>query len=190
MSNPSGSGRKLTLSKTAPLGVCDLCGDPISAEDWYTSKGAPRRYCSIDCRNTANSRAGAHIIGAKTRQRIARGEWQNPAVLHPPSAAAIGAASRITRRREVAEGRWRNPGLTPEARAINSRPHKHTGALASAIERLRHGHVADLTPEEAEAHRAYRRTQGAAWRAGFTADQRSHWRSRWRAYWRKRHPHG
>jgi len=61
-------------TKTAPLGICDLCGDSIPRHRWHTSKRTPRLFCGRDCRNTANSRAGAtsartrstHVIGNDT----------------------------------------------------------------------------------------------------------------------------
>lgn len=65
--------------KKAPLGICDHCGGEIPEARHYTTKGTPRLYCSRDCRNTANSRAGAHILSRKGKERVRRGEWQNPA---------------------------------------------------------------------------------------------------------------
>lgn len=92
--------------KTAPLGICDLCGSPI--DDPYTSKGKPRRYCSRDCRNTGNSRAGNPERIRKQRERIARGVPKgvpvNPATINPPDKAKIGASVRLVRQREVEEG--------------------------------------------------------------------------------------
>jgi hypothetical protein len=58
----------------------------------------------------------------------------------------------------VEAGSWRNPALADQAREKLSRPRRHSGVLHSAIEKLKQGaKVADLTPEEQEAHRAYRR---------------------------------
>lgn len=72
------------------------------------------------------------------------------------------------------EGRWRNPGLTPAAREINSRTHKHSGALAEANERFKAGaRTADLTPEQQEAHHAYHRQLEAALREESNASRRS-----------------
>lgn len=181
----------MSTPKTAQIGICDLCGGSIPRRDWYTSHGKPRRYCSVDCRNTANSRAGNPVRTAKLRRAVADGRWRNPMRIRPPTGAEQAARARNGRLREVAENRWRNPGLTPEARAINSQPEKHTGALAHAIEKLGRGlHVGDLTPEEASAYRAYRRAQSAAWRQRWTPEQRSSWRARWRAAWHRRHPRG
>lgn len=176
-------------TKTAPLGICDLCGGPIANP--YTSKGKPRLYCSRDCRNTANSRAGSLERGRKVRERIASGEWVNPATINPPDPAKIGTGVRRVRLREVAEGRWRNPGLTPEARAKNSEPHIHSGALADAIEKLRRGKMADLTPEEAEAYRAHARERRRQLWQSKTEEEREEMRRKWReyaksAYWRKK----
>lgn len=122
-------------------------------------------YCSRDCRNTANSQAGAAIRGQQTRERIERGMWVNPASLHAPDPEKVGLGVSRRRKREVASGTWRNPGLTPEARAINSRPRKHSGLLARAMEILRRGRMADLTSEEADVYREYRRQQRLALQA-------------------------
>ena len=165
-------------AKTQPPGVCDHCFGPIPPNQWYTRRG-PRLYCSVDCRNTANSRAGAAERGRKAKDRVQSGTWQNPAQLNPPDPANLSAGARRLRLREVAEGRWRNPGLTPEARAINSQPHKHTGLLASAIEKLDAGQtMTDLTPAEAEAYRAYRRQLRVAHRDAANAYQRHRYHAR------------
>jgi len=143
-------------SKTQPLGICDLCLGPI--RDWYTSKGRPRLYCSVDCRNTGNSRAGATIRSEKACERVRMGQWVNPALIHPPTPENIGAGVKQARLREVEAGAWRNPALDDEAREKLSRPRKHSGVLHSAIEKLsRRLSVSELTPEEQEAHRLYRR---------------------------------
>lgn len=149
------------MGKVQPTGICDYCLGPIPQGEWYKVHPPhdPRLYCSIDCRNAANSRAGSAGRKEKARNRVAVGDWVNPATINPPQKENVAAGVRRARLREVAEGRWRNPGLTPEAREINSQPHKHSGALASAIEKLKSGlHIADLTEEEKEAHRAYRRS--------------------------------
>lgn len=168
------------MKKVQPIGICDLCLQSIPSHlGNYTSKGAPRLHCSRECRNTANSRAGAPIISQKTRARIERGEWANPAELNPPDPKVVTEGIREARLREVQEGRWRNPGLTPEAREINSRPHKHSGALAEAIERLNAGaSTSDLTPEQQEAHRAYRRQLEAARREEINAWHRERYTRR------------
>jgi hypothetical protein len=146
------------MSKSQPIGICDLCRGIIPPEDWYTSKGKPRMYCSIDCKNTANSRAGAPIRREKTLLRIARGEWQNPAELRPPTSDEQSYRARKGRKREVAEGRWRNPALSADARRKLSRPRKHEGILHLVIEKLKQGlGVADLSAEEQGAHRDYRK---------------------------------
>lgn len=143
--------------KTAPIGVCDLCAGVIKADEWFTRRG-PRRYCCVDCKNTANSRAGAPIRSDKAKERIASGQWQNPREKMTPEqiSETQSRASRTTRMREVEEGRWRNPALADEAREKLSRPRKHTGALHSAIEKLRAGvRMSDMTEAEQDAYRAY-----------------------------------
>lgn len=91
-------------------------------------------------------------------ERIDSGEWVNPASINRPSSETISKNSRAARLREVDAGTWRNPGQTEEAKIINSLPHKHTGALASAIEKIGKGvSSADLTSEERAAHIAYRK---------------------------------
>ncbi|HEY4690860.1 MAG TPA: hypothetical protein VIK33_16230 [Anaerolineae bacterium] len=110
----------------------------IARDEWYTRRG-PRLHCSIDCKNTANSRAGAHIRAEKARARVRRGEWQNPHLLNPPSPEEQSRRARLGRTREVRAGTWRNPALSSAARKKLSRPRKHGGALARAIEKLSRG---------------------------------------------------
>lgn len=145
------------MTKITQIGVCDHCGGAIAPSQWYTNKGKVRRYCSLECRNTANSRAGAWIRREKTLQRIKTGQWKNPFAVRPPTADEQAERARKGRLREVREGRWRNPATTEEAREKLSRPRKHAGILHAAIEKLRKGKMADLTPEEQEAYREYRR---------------------------------
>jgi DNA-binding transcriptional regulator YiaG len=146
--------------KTATIGICDFCGGPIPAHLWYTRRG-PRLHCSLDCRNAANSRAGAPIRSEKAKERVERGEWVNPRSTMTPEqiSAAQSHASRTARSREVAEGRWRNPALDDQAREKLSQPRTHgdNPLLHSALEKLRRGTMADLTPDERQAHRDYRR---------------------------------
>jgi len=144
--------------KIQPLGVCDNCLGNIPKERWYTSKGKPRRYCSVECRNTGNSHEGEAVRHAKMLQRMERGEWRNPMQLRPPTPEEQAERARKGRLAEVEAGTWRNPALSDEAREKLSRPRKHFGVLASALEKLHQGvPVAQLTPEEQDAHRAYRR---------------------------------
>jgi len=113
--------------------LCELCGRPLDEGDGrYTRKGKRRRFCSRECRNAHNSRAGAAIRAQKQRARVARGEWRSPldAVRDNPARyqawrARVAEGVRRARRQEVAEGRWRNPALSPEAREKLSRPRKH-----------------------------------------------------------------
>lgn len=70
--------------KVQPIGICDLCLAAMPRDRWYTRRG-PRLYCSTDCRNTANSRAGAPIRTVKLKARVKAGTWQNPHHLNPPS---------------------------------------------------------------------------------------------------------
>lgn len=107
--------------KIAPIGICDLCGSQIPAGDHYTRRG-PRRYCSVECKNTGNSRAGEPVRYRKLLARIAAGTWTNPREgMTPEQVSAVQArASRTTRTREVSEGRWRNPALGLAARRANA----------------------------------------------------------------------
>lgn len=166
--------------KTAPLGICDLCGAKL--DDPYTSKGKPRRYCSVDCRNTGNSREGNPERVRKLHESVARGEWVNPHQVRPPTPEEQAARARKGRLREVAEGTWRNPGLTPEAREINSRPHKYSGPLAEAMERLKKGRMKDLTPEQAAAYLAYRQ----AIRDAMSEEEKEEHRRKRREQYRRR----
>lgn len=171
--------------KRAPLGICDQCGGPIAPGDWYTSKGRPRLHCSLQCKLTANSRAGAPIRARKAKARVASGTWINPrSGMTPEQVTAVQSrASRAARLHEVAEGRWRNPALSPEARAKLSRPRKHSGPLASAMEKLRAGRgaTATLTEEEHAAWLAYRAEQRDRRRDAIRAYYRARWARRWRA---------
>ncbi|MCX7756128.1 MAG: hypothetical protein N2117_12935 [Anaerolineales bacterium] len=145
--------------KKKPVGVCDLCGSKILPAQWLTSKGHPRLYCSLECKQTANSRAGNPKRVAAIRRRIASGQWKNPrSALSPEELHALqSSAARKGRLREVAEKRWRNPALSEAARRKLSCPRKHTGALHRAIEKLRCGSISELMDEEATAYREYRR---------------------------------
>lgn len=176
------------MTKKQPLGACDLCREPFpSGVSLYTSKRKPRQYCSRDCRNTANSRAGSAIRSAKVRRRIAAGEWQNPADLHRPDPANIAAGVSRARKREVQEGRWRNPALTAEAREKLSRPRKHTGALHCAIEKYKRGcKTSELTVEEHQAYLAYRAELRRERRARMTDEEREAQRAKWRTQSRQR----
>lgn len=134
--------------KEQPLGICDHCLGKIPRKRWYTSKGKPRRYCCRDCRNTANSRAGAQARSEKAKARVARGEWQNPASINPPSPTVLSQRISCLRQQEVAAGTWRNPALGAAAREKLSRPRKYSGDLHSAIEKLKRGKMSDLTEAE------------------------------------------
>lgn len=166
-------------TKLKPLGICDHCGGEIPKSQWYTTKRKPRLYCSRDCLNTANSRAGTPIRLEKVQARIASGEWQNPAALNPATPAEQSRRAGLGRKREVEAGTWRNPALTDEARIKLSRPRKHSGALHSAIEKLGRGvPSAELTDDEREAHREYRRRLRTTRRDVINADYRARYRRR------------
>lgn len=165
--------------KIRPLGICDHCGGPIPADQWYTSKRRPRLHCSFECKQAANSQSGAPVRAEKARQRVARGEWQNPAKIRPPDPANIGRGVSRTWKRRVAAGTWRNPALTDEARAKLSRPRKHDGVLHAAIEKLGRGlKSADLTDEERAAFNARQRELAAARRDEIRAYQRERYHRR------------
>ncbi len=188
--------------KQQELGICDNCLSEIPRDEWYTSKGKPRLYCGIDCRNTGNSRAGAPIRSKKAKQRVARGEWQNPAKLNPPTPEEQARRSRLGRQREVQAGTWRNPALSDEAKEKLSRPRKHDPALHVVLEKMKQGQrLADLTPEEKELHRTYRRDlrqarrkEVNAWyrnwyrqqQASLSDEEREAQRARWREQNRRR----
>jgi DNA-binding XRE family transcriptional regulator len=164
--------------KKAPLGICDLCEEPFPpGVSVYTTKGKPRLFCSLACRATANSRAGAPIRSKKAKERVRRGEWQNPAEFQSDEErreyARRGGRVRARQHREaLAAGTWQNPADAPGAREKLSRPRRHVDnpVLHSALEKLRQRfHIADLTLEEAEAHRAYRRE--------LRAGRREYWRA-------------
>jgi hypothetical protein len=184
--------------KRAPVGICDQCGGPIPAGEWYTSKGKERLHCSPECKATANSRAGAPIRSRKAKAKVAAGEWYNPrSGMTPEQISAVQSrASRTARLAEVTDGRWRNPALDDAARAKLSRPRKHTGVLHQAIKKLGQDYsVSDLTTEEQAAHRDYRRElrlarldQARQYRRAYdrrrweqkTPEEREAQRARWR----------
>lgn len=190
----------MNREKRAPLGTCDLCGGPIPPGEWYTCKGKPRLHCSLECRQTDNSRTGAPVRSAKAKQRVADGTWVNPFDRMTPDEmfAHQSKAARTTRTREVAEGRWRNPGLTPAARAINSRPEKHGNnpTLHHAIELMGRGvKLSEMPQAERAAYNARQRelyaqnraAKRAAWNAAYkrrqaalTPEQRAAQRAKWR----------
>jgi hypothetical protein len=156
------------MEKVKPLGICDNCSGEIR-DGWYTSKHRPRRYCSRDCRNAGNSRAGAPVRSAKAKRRVAAGVWVNPLNLETPEqrrehARKAGQATARQHRAALADGTWRNPALSNDARAKLSRPRTiDDPVLHRAQERLNAGeHMRDLTPEEREAYRAHSRDVASA----------------------------
>lgn len=165
----------VTLSSTKRTWpYCELCGRPVDAGGLgrYTSKGKRRRFCSRDCRNTANSRAGAPIRSEKALGRVASGEWQNPAEVMTRDqlrkAARLGGGARAKQHRAALEaGTWQSPADAPGARAKLSRPRVHSDnpTLHRAIEKLRGGSMADLTEAEANEYRVYRQQLRDAKRA-------------------------
>ncbi len=165
--------------KVKPIGVCDHCGGGIPPGQWYTSKRRPRLHCSFECKQAANSQAGAPIRREKMRRRVERGEWQNPHHLNPPTPEEQSRRARLGRKREVTAGAWRNPALDDEARAKLSRPRKHRGVLHAAIEKLGRGlKSSDLTEEEREAFNAHQRRLVAARRDEVNAIARKNYRRR------------
>jgi hypothetical protein len=113
----------------------------------HTVKGKIRRFCSLMCRNTANSRAGNPERTRNLQERVARGEWVNPAHLRPRTSQEQAPRARLGRKREVAAGIWRNPALGAEARA------KLSGAsrLAPASTALRRPRLYPVTRAQAHA---------------------------------------
>ncbi len=168
------------VNKTQPLGICDHCLGEIPVDmGLYTSKGKPRLFCCRDCRNAANSQAGAPIRSRKARERVERGDWQNPHHLTPPTQMEQARRARLGRKREVTAGTWRNPADSPEAREKLSRPRKHgdNPVLHRALEKLKAGQkISDLTSEEAGAHRVYRSELVSARRDELNAQARERYR--------------
>ena len=159
-----------------PLSLPRLCSNRIATP--YTRRGIPTLYCSRACRNTANSRAGSAERARLARLRVAAGVWINPATINRPTLAVIGAAVRRTRLAQVAAGTWRNPALDDEARRKLSRPRKHgdNPVLHSTLEKLRQ--KVELTEEEWEAHRVYRRRLRTARKDELNAYMRQAYRRR------------
>ena len=161
--------------KIEPLGVCDTCGETFpETVSPYTSKGVPRLCCSRTCRNALNSRRGAGKRSEQAKARVRLGEWENPSPLVREDVSdeelkscleAMAAGVSRVRKAEVETGIWRNPALGAVARKKLSRPRVHTDnpLLHRAFERLRQGaSVAELSVDEREAHRSYRRELYAA----------------------------
>lgn len=174
--------------KLAALGVCDHCGEPFpEGVSPYTTKGTPRLCCSRTCRNALNSRRGAEKRSRQAKARVQRGAWENPSPLLQDDLTeeerdaylqAVSEGVSAARKAEVEVGTWRNPALSAEAREKLSQPRVHgdNPALHRAIEKLGHGaSVADLSPEEQNAHRKWRRDLYAARREEIQA-----WRREWR----------
>ncbi len=159
-----------------PWPACELCGEDVNQHGlgYWTTKGRPRRFCSLECRQSNNSREGTPIRTALTRERIKAGTWENPVNFTTPEQrreyGKLGGEVRAeTLRAEVEAGTWQNPADAPGAREKLSRPRKYADnpVLHSAIEKLGQGYsVSDLTSEEAEAHRQYRRKLGKRMRQG------------------------
>jgi hypothetical protein len=169
----------MTPIKVQPLGICDLCGNAMPT---HTHHGV-RIYCSIDCRNTANSRAGSPVRSAKAKKRVALGQWKNPALLisEEQRRQQNAESARKGRKREVAEGRWRNPALSDRARKKLSRPrvHKYNWRLHRALALLRKGtRLPDLPCDLRSAVRTYRRK--------LRANHREEWNARAREKYRQR----
>lgn len=154
--------------------ACELCGGDLDAHGlgYWTAKGRPRRFCSLLCRQTGNSRAGAPIRAELARQRVRAGTWQNPADYHTAetlqAAAEAGGAARAAQHLAALDaGTWQNPADAPGARDKLSRPRTTADNphLHRAIERLGQGAaVGDLEPAEAEALRAWQRERARALR--------------------------
>lgn len=181
--------------KKQSVGICDFCLGTIPRDRWYTSKRTARLHCSLRCKNTANSRAGAPIRSREMKQHVQSGEWENPAKLNPPTPAEQAERARKGRLNEVVDGRWRNPALSESARKKLSRPRKHSGDLHGAIEKLKHGKMEELTKDERRAYRKYRnelrdgqkdeinrkdRERYKLKRAAMTDEEREAQRAKWR----------
>ncbi len=167
------------MAKRLSIGTCDHCEGEIPSDQWYTTKGKPRLHCCRKCRNTAISRAGAKVRSEKAKKRVALGQWQNPAKLNPPTSEQQAERARKGRLREVEAGTWRNPALSDEARKKLSRPRKHSGTLHLAIEKLSRGLRMDqLTPDEQDVYRQYRRELRLARRNEINAAARRRYHQR------------
>ena len=114
----------------------------------------------------------------KAKRRVEKGEWINPASLHPPTPVEQGERARKGRRREVDAGIWRNPALSATARQKLSRPRRHAGVLHQAIEKLSVGKMQDLSGEEADAYLLYRAELRTASRAEINRKARERYRKR------------
>jgi hypothetical protein len=152
--------------KRRPLGICDLCGDPIPEP--YTARGLGRLYCSTECRNAANSRAGSPVRRQKAIARFAQGLQVPPMCLEDPATRGDHArkAARVhgeAMRKQVEAGTWRNPALDPGARDKLSRPRLHgdNPTLHAAIEKRKRGGMASLTPAEHAAYMQHERERVA-----------------------------
>jgi hypothetical protein len=174
--------------KFEPIGICDFCRQPIKI-NWYTKRRTPRLHCCIVCRQTSNTLKGMEKRLEKVKARIAAGTWVNPSSGFTPEQrrryAKLGSVAAGAKfKEEVAAGQWRNPALSTEARRKLSRPRTiKNKILHSAISKLTLGlKVADLTPQEAESHRVYRRNKSRALRASWTPEELDKQRAKWRVY--------
>lgn len=196
--------------KLHPVGTCDVCGEPIPPNMWYTSKGKPRLHCSIDCRNAANSRRGAAVRSRQAKARVRRGIWKNPLWLESPESRRVHAsiAGRKGRLQDVAAGTWRNPALSEAARTKLSRPRVHAEQplVHRAMELMRRGmklrelpgevHLAynayrrDLAAQNREHHRVRARASYRHRQAKMTEEERAAQRAKWRAANHRRQARG
>ena len=150
---------------------CELCGDDVDDHGLghYTVDGKRRRFCSVECRQLHNARAGAPLRAIKMRQRVHSGLWTNPLDFTTHDERSEygkrgGEARAAQAQAEIQQGTWVPPSTRPGAREKLSRPRKHTDdpVLHSALEKLTAGgHVPDLTDAEREAHNRYRRELAA-----------------------------
>lgn len=145
---------------------CEWCGDDVDAHGlgYYTRRGTPRLCCSVECTTRRNQRIGLPIVAAILRQRVREGTWIHPmAGLTPEQVRAINlraaaAAAEVVHAR-MEDGTWHPPprdGPRPNARY----PRKHAGNpdFYRACQKRKLGaRLAELTPAEREASRAYQR---------------------------------
>lgn len=82
-----------------------------------------------------------------------------------------------------------NPRLMDEKKMIAAGAYARIDNAYINEERYNLIKVADLTPEERDAFRAYNRQRAANRREHMTPAEREQLRKKWRNYWRKKHGH-
>lgn len=82
---------KHTTEKRLPVGICDYCEEPFpSGVPQYTTRGAPRLRCSVECRNRANAKKSVPAQRQRQLRRVHASTWVDPNPVTHEAATARG----------------------------------------------------------------------------------------------------